>query len=1090
MFYKKYSTKRLVFTRVILVLLIITMLTSCAPFWERLFGGSSSGNLIVGKMSSTQKRNAQKLVDKSAGEAEVHVNNGVVQSVLTDNNQLSNLPAEQEIDKFFADNAELYQIDTFDETFSLADQYKYEDGSQVFQYEQIYEGIPVYQADIRVSLDESGVVGMVNSNYVPTGNLPKKIMPKLDTETATLAFTKLGYELVEGYEPELVIYSPTMVNEKGDSFLAWHAKAVSDDFYGSVLLKDSNGSLVSTATDIHNFDIEIRDYENKKSEAFFSIALAFYESKELIVIDDSRNLSRISHLIDQFGLITDYLKIHFNYTKFRKYDNVIRLAINYPVTVFGKEIGPFSGTMINPGLKGSRLITFDYETSEKPIDTFAHEFQHIITDDFVLLSKSEFTAQAAALSEAIPDLFAAVMDYNGDPWIISFSNRIIRDIKSPSDGLASKKPSHMNDFLQPSTKTLSLPGHSDGFGHHNSTIVSHAFYLLSEGGVGPGRKPIHVQGIGIDNTYKIVFQSLARMNNNANFLQARNAMVNTCNSLVTRGELSLDDCNEVKNAFAAVGIGEPGYKLAPRKVTPTNNWFGMGSNTHMRSQNIAHDYKEMANLGVQIVREDLPWAEIQTGIDTYDLNYRDGRLRKALSEARKHDMKVLGMLSYAPNTNIRIDSDTDFVNMWVAYVQKVVDEFGDRIDYWEVGNDINVWWHKVRGKSEFETGVYMNMLMSAYEIIKRKDPSDTVIMGSLVNTDSKSQGLDPFEMINKLRIYRVQNYCDALNLQLFWPGQEPDDKKSNIVFGNAKQLSMAEYVEHFLNESERLLGKRMPLWISSVGYDMTQYKDLEATYGFMSNEMQAVFLIKSYVTLLSIPEVQSVFWYTWHNDETGQQFNLLEAGKKAYGTLTKALSGSQALGRQPVVDVNGNVVESGVDYRFRRPDGKIASYFWATDKRLAEVGAKLIPGDNRTVKIYQPDGLLKDRANQFYSPEDFIVNQIPLIMLGAIAPDAKIVTGEISEDIEYGKVPFYRPGEYKTPEEQYFYLTYATNLWNLESHTYGDRTTYSLSLKQNPDCRIRGFGVADGGSFDIRVSEVEFYGETYSLMTYSNDGHD
>lgn len=1093
---KRFSKKACAFTRAIFVLLIISMIMSCGPInllRDRFSDSSVTGNLIVGKMSSTQKKNAQELVSKSDGEAEVHVNNGVVQSVLTDFSQRSDLKPEEEIEKYFSDYADLYLIDSFSDNFSLVDHYDHEDGSQVFQYEQVYEGIPVYQADIRVSLDETGSVGMVNSNYIPTDNLPKALTPRLSPETASLAFSELGYEFVEGYEPELVIYSPALVNDKGDAFLAWHAKVVNDDFYGSLVIKDSDGSLVSSATDIQTFSYEIRDFQSEPRSINSDLSLSTYNRQIYMWPGDNLgttlNYPRVKHIDEYFDAITNYLEIKLNYTNFKKTDSFVRIAVNLHVMRNGKIKGPFTTVLESDNRKPVRMIAFNFQKNESPVDVLAHEFQHIITSDFVKLEHNIWHPQASALSEAFSDLFAAVMDYKGQPWQLSVGGQVVRDIKNPSNGLSKDKlPNHMDNFLAPKKQNQKHPDYDYGLGHHNSTIVSHAFYLLSEGGSGPGKKPIQVQGIGIDNTYKIVFYSLARMNNNANFLQARNAMVNTCNGLASQGELSVKDCNEVKNAFAAVGIGEPGRILMPRTVAPTANWFGMGSNTHMRSQNIEQDYKEMASLGVQIVREDLPWAEIQTGIDTYDLNYRDGQLRKALSAAKKHKLKVLGILSYAPNSNIKIDSDTDFINLWKAYVQKVVDEFGDQIDYWEVGNDINVWWHKVRGKPEFEVGLYMNMLKSAYEIIKLKDPSDVVIMGSLVNTDNKLQGLDPFEMMRRLQEFRVHNYCDALNLQIFWPGQEPDEKKSNIVYRKAEQFNMSEYVENFLNETERLLGKRMPLWITSVGYDMTQYKDLETAYGFSSNEMQAVFLIKSYVTLLSIPDVQSVFWYTWLNDETGQQFDLLEAGKNAYGTLTKALSDSQPLGRQPVVDVNDNVVDAGVDYRFKRPDDKIVSYFWATDASLAEVEAKLVPGNNRKVKMFQADGLLKDRANHIISPEDFIVHQIPVIMLGAIRSDAKIVVGGIRGGIEYGRFPLERYAR----DGRYFYLTYDTSLWTQNDH--GGGTWTSLDLNQYPGCMIYDLSTDGGGEqggIEPRVEKKKIQDEIYThYIISSEDGVD
>lgn len=519
-----------------------------------------------------------------------------------------------------------------------------------------------------------------------------------------------------------------------------------------------------------------------------------------------------------------------------------------------------------------------------------------------------------------------------------------------------------------------------------------------------------------------------------------------------------------------------------------DTWFGMGSNTHMRSQDIARDYKEMANLGVRFVREDIPWQEIQVSNYSYNLDYRGGILQEALIEAERNGLEVVGILAYGPGENVSYSNKAEFISLWAGYVQKVVDRFGDYIDYWEVGNEVNTWWNKVRpDKTRFEAIVYSEMLYKAYTIIKEADSTDTVILSSLVNIDKSSQGLDPFQALSEMGSAQPGNYCDAIALHLYWPGRDPDEAIRTLVRGRETYLTMEEYVKLFITESDRILGQRKPIWITEVGYDFEQMGPLMNRYGLKLEDLQATMLIKSYVTLLSIPEVQGVFWYTWHNDETGQYFNLLEAGKNAYGTLSTVLAGSQALGRQPVVDVNGNEVESGMDYRFRRTDGKVVSYFWAMDDSLSDVVAKLVPGDNQTVKMYYPDQFLRDQANFISSPEDFVLHMGPGVMIGAIAPDAKIVVGETNKVLaEYARMPIHRSGSYFDDEEKYFYLTYSTALWDQVEYNYGSEPYYRLVLKQEPSCFISGFSAADGGDISLRSSEVEFYGETYSILTYSN----
>jgi hypothetical protein len=46
-------------------------------------------------------------------------------------------------------------------------------------------------------------------------------------------------------------------------------------------------------------------------------------------------------------------------------------------------------------------------------------------------------------------------------------------------------------------------------------------------------------------------------------MQARQTTINSCLSLVGRYGITAEDCNQVRNAFAAVGIGEPADELNP-----------------------------------------------------------------------------------------------------------------------------------------------------------------------------------------------------------------------------------------------------------------------------------------------------------------------------------------------------------------------------------------------------------------------------------------------------------------------------------------------------------------------------------------------
>lgn len=578
MFRKTQLFHKNLLRRIVLLLTLMVVLVSCLPKKTNTVNENYNeveGGLVIGEMSVSQRKAAEDLTQKSEGNAEVFVENGVVHSVLTDTGETSSLNAEQTISKFFSDNAKLYLIDDFNSSFVLQDDFQYEDGSQVFSYRQVHDGVPVYLADIRVSLNEAGVVSLVNSNYLPQANLFESTTPKMDSGTAKGAFSKLGYEVLEGSEPELVIFSPHTISKIGMPFLAWHAKASGEGFYGSVLLKDSDGSLVTSSTDIQTIDHEIRSFNGLVILDTNLDAFNEYDTHDLL--PESEENGRASHLHQYMNKIKAYYADNFNVKNFKKTQSKILVAVDLRLTQADGTLHDAYTIQLGDDHKNKwGIIGFSNESYERPIDTLAHEFQHVVTNDFVTLPHGKDSPESSALGEALSDFFAAVLDYEGNPWQINNGNDIVRDIENAGQGnVLIRKPAHMDDFLKPSFWNKSVGGYSYGFGHRNSTIISHALYLLTEGGVGKGKDKIPVSGIGINNSAQIVFYAISKLENNAKFYEAREAMVDSCNNLAKRGKVHVDHCNQVKNAFAAVGIGSPAKQslVGPVPNEPVNKTF-------------------------------------------------------------------------------------------------------------------------------------------------------------------------------------------------------------------------------------------------------------------------------------------------------------------------------------------------------------------------------------------------------------------------------------------------------------------------------------------------------------------------------------
>lgn len=89
--------------------------------------------------------------------------------------------------------------------------------------------------------------------------------------------------------------------------------------------------------------------------------------------------------------------------------------------------------------------------------------------------------------------------------------------------------------------------------HTNCSIPNKALHLLVEGGTHHG---VNVSGIGEDKASLIYMFSLRRLTDNPNFEDFSNSLQEGCEELVGHEGITSNDCCQVKNAFAAVGIGE------------------------------------------------------------------------------------------------------------------------------------------------------------------------------------------------------------------------------------------------------------------------------------------------------------------------------------------------------------------------------------------------------------------------------------------------------------------------------------------------------------------------------------------------------
>jgi hypothetical protein len=372
--------------------------------------------------------------------------------------------------------------------------------------------------------------------------------------------------------------------------------------------------------------------------------------------------------------------------------------------------------------------------------------------------------------------------------------------------------------------------------------------------------------------------------------------------------------------------------------------FGMGSGTHLRvgRQGVGDAYETLEDMGVRWNREDIPWAEVEPTPGTFRWAYEFGDYPRdfdlALTEMQRYNIEMIALLDYGPGY-LSEPTPEQLVAHWENYVQAVVDEFGDRVDYWEIGNEMNSreFWGKViypqqpGAQAEPDPILYTRMLRVAHDIIKEHNSQDTVILGGLIYDSGFDCATNPFAYLARLNKAGAWDYFDVVaihpyrrqppemfieRLNAFDHGQDAcrtDQTLRHNLIGEIRALKTA--IARYGNK---------PLWITEIGWDESWLQEWAGYRGTSTDAVEADFLIRTYVPLLAEPDVDKVFWYTQYDDTSGIEFRLNQPGQNALHIASTLLLRSRSLGQVRGQDDQGGAESDDVyEYRFQSERGLV-----------------------------------------------------------------------------------------------------------------------------------------------------------------------
>jgi bacillolysin len=446
------------------------------------------------------------------------------------------------------------------------------------QYQQLYKGLPVWNKQVWVHLDQQGSSYLVEGRTEPT---PTSVttQPRI---TALQAIDRVSADLGEARDPtaELVIH----IDDWDISRLAWHVTTwrqgqrwqyFVDAFFGAILHRTCDtryetvtgtgvdllgnddtfsawhqGStyyLLDASMPMHVYDPVLPNdlgtgnlvvFDGQHQDPNSNITAYFFTEPSPTAGWDAAGVS----VLDHFRTITQYYKNTHNRNGI---DGQSLNALAFAHVGTGWDNAAWTGQVIVLG-DGQQFLSL-----ARSLDVIAHEYTHGVVE---YTANFEYQFQSGALHEAFADIMACMIDRRN--WTmgedIVRSGPPLRDLANPHAGLDSA-PATMDEY-----QALSINDDLGGV-HINATIPGHAAYMMADG---------LTNGIGRDKVERIFYRALTlHMTSQSSFADCRAATIQSAEELYGVGgaeaKAAADAWDAVKVTASTTGGGGGGSAEIP-----------------------------------------------------------------------------------------------------------------------------------------------------------------------------------------------------------------------------------------------------------------------------------------------------------------------------------------------------------------------------------------------------------------------------------------------------------------------------------------------------------------------------------------------
>ncbi len=577
-FKKKNNIKK-----IILIIIAVLLLVTCIFGIVGIFFKNKKQDLSG--YGATQEENIISYVNSEVGIPKF-VDGNFSKVIVKDDN---------DIYKVLDDVKDLLKITDSKQEFSVEEKHSYEDNTY-YRLNQVYEGLKVYNNDIIVTVDKSGLAKTFAGNYIPNINIDiNNQKSKEDLESIVLKDLGSNAKI---YESEKCIYADSQ-----NTNLVYVIKGYSDNDAREYIVDAVSGEIINKSS---YFEEAIYNYTGKGiKDIVHSIQIEdYYDLGDLKTkyrfIDPKRdiriyNFTRVGPVMGTFAsavnIIDDYIiRVDLIDNDIKYYDMELAKAAvttmkyyediyDYYKNVLGRNSYDNKGSSIKINL-GITAETFSSKelgnafwnslTNQMYIgkyegyylslskDVLGHEFTHGVISHTSKFANSPKKAdknkafETGALNEGIADVLGSLIE--DKDWYIAKEFGTPRNLENPfANNLPKKvggdyyfpdyymKGYELKDYLK-AVGVSSLSEIDQGGVHTNATVIGHAAYLMDRYGAFSSHKEMA----------KVWYNSLFMLSSYADFEDFGLALIKSAENL----GLSKTSITKIKNALFETNILE------------------------------------------------------------------------------------------------------------------------------------------------------------------------------------------------------------------------------------------------------------------------------------------------------------------------------------------------------------------------------------------------------------------------------------------------------------------------------------------------------------------------------------------------------